>query len=370
MTCECNNKSMKVVDDIIASDKLIQAAIDDWTAHAGETSSTLTRPGKAEEIGSAVYVPGGGKSVGLIGGTVRVSPAGVPYFINDALHAEIGLTGVRIGALSHELIVDFAHDFSKVGTLQAVVDESLAAYMLQIGGSVERNFATFRLVAPLYFSAKGDGTITSISPLWRDYVTFNASASNANSGHLVFNVPRVPITANQPIISSKTDGGYVSRFKNYSAYSGNGALKIATFSESKTSAYITCDGTNFTVTGAAGVSAVFSGGMITITHPEAGSGAAGRSIQSVKNPNNYMIQTYGNAATSIKVYSETGALKTAIDNTMNFIFNFDASNRTMSLTPLSSSDEFTIFVGYCYVPIEALKNIPTGNIWLMGAMNK
>ena len=372
MTCECNNKSAKVVDNIIASDKLIQQSITEWAEHAGETPSTLGQAGKAQNIGSAVYVPDGGASVGFVGGVVRVDSAtGKPFFIIDSSHNVIGLTGVEQGSTSNDLRVRHEHMFSKVGTFVAAPDESFAPYMLSIGGSVAQGVTDLKTVAPLYFCAKGDGTISAITPLWKNLVTYDAANSNPALGYLIFNTPTKPLSANQPIVNAKTDQSWTSRNKNYSAYSATTAIKIGAFSEVAASVRVNyASGWSITGYNNTGYSASAASGLITITHPAVKNGTGARFIQALKNNYDYVVDSYGKTTTVIKVFNAAGTQITAFDSTIDFIFSFDADSTKRALEPISASDEFTVFAGYYYVPVSALGQVPSGNIWMMGAMNK
>ena len=373
MTCECKNQSAKVVDNIIASDKIIQQSIAEWAAHAGETPSTLKVPGKAENIGSSVYVPNGGGKVGFVGGVTRVdATTKLPFFIVDSGHDIIGLTGVEQGPTAYDLRVKYENSFSKVGTFIATPDESFAPYMLSIGGSVAQGYTDFKIAAPLYFSAKGDGTITAISPIWQDYVFYDTASSNPAGGFVVFNTPTKPLSSSQPIVGSRTDSNWTSRTKDYAAYSATTAIKIGAFSEVDSSARINVSAGSLVVTGynQTAYSASMSGGLITITHPASKSGTAARVIQALKSNYSYVIDSYGATTTVVKVFNSAGTQITTLNSEIDFIFNFDSAVKRRALEPLSATDEFTVFAGYYYVPIAALGKVPTGNLWLMGAMNK
>ena len=326
-----------------------------------------------EEFGnSAVYVPEKKGGAGVIGGTARVGVDGVPFFIEDENHKYIGFTAIEHGATAHDLRVRYEHRFSSVGTLLATPDESLAPYMLNIGGSVAQGYAELKIVAPLYFSAKCNGDITAISPLWQDSVSFDAANSNPASGYIVFKTPTKPLSANQPIVTSRGDAAWASTGKAWAAYSAPTAIKIGAFSDVISCVRVRYVNSEFVITGndVTGFSAAMSGGLITITHTASKNGFAARVTQPVNSNNSYVINNYGKSTTTFAVYASNGTAISVPDTSIDFIFSYDAATVKRALEPLSATDEFTVFAGYYYVPIVALGKVPSGNLWIFGAMNK
>lgn len=315
-----------------------------------------------------------GQPAGLLGGAVRLTPEGVPYFIHDSAHQEIGFTSVEKGSTDYILKVNYDRPFAKVGALLATVDETLAPYMLSMGGSVAQKFANIQIAAPLYFTAKGDGTISAIPEIWKDYVAYSAASSSPEQGYVVFTTPAKPLTSTQPLVSAKTDTNWLSRYKNYSAYSIASAIKVGAFIELenwvrfsyKDGSFITPSYTK------SDYSMIFADGILTINHPSHFVGnvaIAGRNIQAIKSNYRYVMEEATPTQTKYKVYDEANVLKTTADN-IDLMFRVETPTKSRSLEPLLATDEFTIFAGYYYLPIDALKKIQSGNLWMTGIMNK
>ena len=378
MTCECKNQSARVVDNIIASDKLIQASINDWASHAGETPSTLERPGKAQNIGSAVYVPDGGASVGFIGGVLRGYDDGIK-FIEDTGHAPIGMTGIRRkDAYTIEIL--HGHEFSRVGTLVAGPDETFAAMGVVVGCSVGQGVSELKIFAPLYVTCKGDGTITKVSPLFEGSVTFDAANSNPSAGTLRLNHPLKSVTAHQAIAASRVFVDGISKPMTIAAFNNDGGTytQIHAYEEQDESVFIRHNGTAWEA--AQGINkAAYSfsynstSGLLTITHPAVRSGAylTNPVITPYKTANRYAVHSIGTTQTGIICYDNAGNVVKTLDAlNWSFFFSIKPALRNMVLTPIPATNEFEVFVGWCHVPVDNLKNVPSGNIWFSGAMNK
>ncbi|MEN3968649.1 phage tail protein [Acinetobacter sp. BWR-L5] len=312
-----------------------------------------------------------GQPAGLMGGAVRLKPDGTPYFIADNAHAPIGFTGVEKSG-NYILRVNYEHQFKKVGTLLATVDETLAPYMLSIGGSVAQNFANLQIAAPLYFTAKGDGTITQIPEIWKDYVQYSAATSSPSQGYVVFSTPAKPITAQQPVVSALTDPNWISRHKNYSSYSSDSALRVAAFAEVENMMQVKYQNGVFDIAGyrKSGYSVEFANGVLTINHPTQFSTPVPlRIIEPMGANYSYILQGYTTTSTTYKVFDETGALKLTPDNII-FNFKIETYEKHRALEPLTESDSFTVFAGYYYLPVDALKKMQAGNLWMTGIMNR
>lgn len=313
-----------------------------------------------------------GKPAGIMGGAIRLTPEGVPYLISDSAHAEIGFTGVEKVSNPYILKLNYDHPFSKVGSLLATVDETLAPYMMNIGGSVAQKFTNLQIAAPLYFTARGDGTIVDIPLIWKDYVSFAAASSSPELGYVTFTTPIKPLPFIQPLVSAMTDSNWNSRYKNYSAYSNSNAIKIAAFSEVENVIRMRYLNSSFEINGYRknGYAVSFSDGVLTIDHPtQFVTTVPMRLIIPIGFNYSYILQSQTATQTTYKVFDETGALKNTPEN-IYFDFKIETFEKHRALEPLTPTDMFMVFAGYYYVPVDALKYIQSGNIWATGMMNR
>ena len=329
-----------------------------------ETQEDVNLQFKAIES-SAVTVPDNVRS-GALGGAIRVDSEGIPFVINDVNHLGFGLTGVEVGATQYDLKVKYEHTFSKVGTLTATCDETLAAYMLNIGGSVGANFADLKIVAPLYFTMRGN-IITGISPLWSDYV----SVADSSANHVTLSTPQKADGFFQPQVTSKNDSANTYKYCDLTAYSTPTALKISAWKQDKASCRINYNGSSFSVSmsNVAGVSATVAGNQITITHPPAlaSSAMSGRVLQAFASNYRYVVAAVTSTTTLLYVYDAAGAALTTMDTNVSFGFEFSALDQVTTLANIADR-EISVFAGYYYVPIAALGKISGGNLWINGAM--
>lgn len=316
---------------------------------------------------SAVTIPDNVKA-GALGGALRVSNTGNPFIINDINHLGFGLTGAEIGATQYDLKIEYDHGFSKVGALVVTCDETLAAYMLNIGGSVGQNFADLKIVAPLYFTMLG-GVISGISDLWKGFV----SVADSSANHVTLTTPQKADSFMQPQITSKNNSTNTRIYTDFTAYSTPTALKISAWKQDKASCRIKYNGTSFDVSmsNITGVSATVAGNQITITHPPALSSNAisGRITQPFASNYRYVLAGTTSTTTLLYVYDAAGTALTTMDTNVSFAFEFSALDQVTTLANIADK-EITVFAGYYYVPIVALGKISGGNLWINGAMIK
>lgn len=348
-------------DIVLATTQSVNQAKEDAIAHSDNLFDELDK-----NLPSTF-----GQPAGLMGGAVRLKPDGTPFFIADSAHAPIGFTSVEKSG-SYILKVNYEHAFQKVGALVATVDETLAPYMLSIGGSVAQNFANLQIAAPLYFTAKGDGTISDIPAIWKDYVQYAEASSSPSQGFVVFTTPVKPVSEQQPLVTAMTDTSWVSRHKNFSAYSTGNAIRVAAFAEVENMMMIKYTNSAFDVAGyrKAGYSVSFDNGILTINHPTQFSTTVPlRMIEPMGANYTYVLQSYTATSTTYKVFDETGALKLTPDNII-FNFKIETYEKHRALEPLNANDSFVVFAGYYYLPVDALKKMQAGNLWMTGIMNR
>lgn len=304
-----------------------------------------------------------GVNLTALAAVIRVSPAGVPYFINDSGHAPYGFTGVEVGPQNYHLKLNF-DPFVKVGTVLAGPDETLAKLMFSQGPSVALNSATFEIYAPLHFTVK-NGVITAINDLWADYVTIAESTSD----HVTINTPVKVDSLIQPIVSAKNNIDNSSTYASLSAYSTTSAIKITAFKSSKASCRLSWNGSAFVLglSNLLGISATASGNIITITHPSTAGIINGRVVQPYNSTYRYVINSVSPTTTTIAVYNASGVALSAMDTNVSFTFEFDPTGQVKTLSYVTDQ-EISVFAGYYYVPIAALGKYQTGNLWVTGLM--
>ena len=347
------------------------AGAEGWTDLLIQTQDGETQRSKNELFTSleqsAVTVPNAvAAKAGALGGAIRVGSDGIPFIINDVNHLGFGLTGVEIGATQYDLKVSYDHSFTKVGSLIATVDETLAAYMLSIGGSVGANFADLKIVAPLYFTMRGN-IISGINDLWVDYVTVADSSAN----HVTLSTPQKADAYFQPIVSSKNDSANTYKYCDLTAYSTPTALKISAWKQSKASARVAYNGSAFaaSMSNVTGISATASGNLITVTHPTAAASnaIAGRVVQPYSSNYRFVINSVSSTTTVVAVYNAAGTAVTTMDTSVSFSFEYEPADQVTTLANIADR-EISVFAGYYYVPIAALGKISGGNLWINGAM--
>lgn len=323
------------------------------------------------------FIPNSGGSVGAIGGTFRGYVDGV-QFIEDTAHAPFGTTGI-VKADNYTVRINHAFSASKVGTLTFCPDESFAAMGVIAGASVAQDFSLTKVIAPLYFTCKGDGTITKVSPLFDGSVTLDA-ASNPSGGILRFNHPLKSVTAHQAIACNRGFVDNVARPLEINVFNNDGGnyTQIQAYEEQVNSVWIKYNGTAFEATQGirkAEYSFSFNGstGLLTITHPAVKSGAflTVPHIQPFQTDKRYSINSISSTTTGVLCRAADGSVvKTPSTADFSFLFEIKPSTRAMSLTSIPATAEFEVFVGNCYVPVDNLKNVASGNIWFYGGMKK
>ena len=331
----------------------------------------------AANIGSSVYVPAKGKAVGVLGGTFRGYPEGIGY-VQDENHSPIGMTGIsKVDA--YTVRIDHNHGFGRVGMMVAGPDETLAAMGVVVGASVDAGYSLIKIVAPLKFTCRGDGTITRISPLFAGSVAFSAS-SDQSKGVLRFTHPLKSVAAHQAVVSNQTYTDRISKPMDLASFNNDGGTEvyIHTYEEVEESVWITGTGTALVVQqglnkAAYTVAMNAASGLITITHPavKAGTYLSCPVLMPFKTTNRFVTQSISATQTTLFCYNSAGAVvKTMEAANISFFFNITPSVRNLQPAAILATNEFLIDVGLCHVPIDNLQNVPAGNIWFTGAMLK
>ena len=331
----------------------------------------------AANIGSSVFVPAKGKAVGVLGGTFRGYPEGIGY-VQDENHSPIGMTGIsKVDA--YTVRIDHNHGFGRVGMMVAGPDESLAAMGVVVGASVDAGYSLIKIVAPLKFTCKGDGTITRVSPLFAGSVAFSAS-SDPSKGVLRFTHPLKSVAAHQSMVSNQTYTDRVSKPMELASFNNDGGTEvyIHAYEEVEESVWIKGTGAALVVQqglnkAAYSVSMDAASGLITVNHPAVKTGAylSVPVLMPFKNANRFVIQSIGANQTTLLCYNPAGAVvKTMEEANISFFFNITPSVRNLQPAAILATNEFLIDVGLCHVPIDNLQNVASGNVWFSGAMAK
>lgn len=334
---------------------------------------------KAGNLENAAYVPNSGGSVGVIGGTFRGQSTGVDFIV-DSAHNTFGFTG--ISKRDHWTVrVNHDANFSKVGTLLCAPDESLAAMGVTAGASVGIGYSDIKVIAPLYFTCKGDGTITKVSPLFEGSVT-PSTGNNPAGGILRFDHPLKSVGAHQALVSNRSYVDNLSRPMEIAVFNNDGGTytQLNAYAEQDDSVWIKYNDATGAFVAEQGITKAdysFSfnpstGGLI-ITHGEVKSGAylTNPIITPFNTANRYAIYYISPNSTGIICYDPAGNIvKTASANNFSFFFSIKPKTRKLVLTSIPADNEFTIFVGNCHVPVDNLQKVASGNIWIYGAMHK
>lgn len=329
---------------------------------------------------SRAFVPNSGGAVGVIGGTFRGFVDGV-QFIQDTAHAPFGTTGISKSD-TYTVKIDHAFSASKVGTMTFCPDESFAAMGVIAGASVAQNFSLVKVIAPLYVTIKGDGTITKVSPLFAGSVA-TIAGNNPAGGILRFSHPLKSVTEHQAIAVNRSFVDNISRPVNFGIFNNDGGTytQINVYGDPPdNNVWIRYNNTLAAFEAAQGINkAQFSlsynasNGALTITHPAVKTGAyLTIPIITPFNTNKRYTVTGTTPTTTVVVcYDPAGNIVKNLDVAdWSFFFSIKPSVTERVLEPIPATAEFTVFVGNCYVPIDNLKNVASGNIWFQGAMDK
>ena len=334
----------------------------------------------AEIAKHAVYVPNGGGSIGAIGGTFRGYADGV-QLIEDRAHKPIGMTGIS-KADNYTVRLEHANSFGKVGTLNLTADESFTAMGVMSGASVAQGFSLAKVIAPLYFTCKGDGTITKVSPLFEGSVTTMAG-HNPAGGILRFSHPLKSVGAHQAIAVNRSFADNIARPVNFGVFNNDGGTytQINVYGDPPdNNAWIRYNNTSAAFEAVQGIhraqysfSYNASTGGLTITHPTVKTGAylTIPIITPFNTDKRYVVGAVSANKTTIVCYDPAGNIVKNLDVAdWSFFFSIKPSTLDRVLESIPATAEFTVFVGNCFVPVDNLKNVPSGNIWFYGAMNK
>ncbi|UOO89073.1 hypothetical protein LVJ82_16775 [Vitreoscilla massiliensis] len=244
------------------------------------------------------------------------------------------------------------------------------------------------MFAPLTFTFKGDGTITSVSKLFEGLVTYDAANSNPATGLMRFNHPvksdanaRSIVTAQVPT----TAGVFAKPMHITSTNNTQGTLTQMRCYESKGSAgsdcpLITYDATNSKlIASQSALSAQYSfsfnttTGVLRITHPEipTSSKYVAPRITPYKSSGRFSIDAIGATYTDIVMRDNNGSIVKALTSEFSFFFAITPLSSTDSkYAEIQNTDEFSVYIGLCYLPVDSLVKVPSGNIWVTGIMNK
>lgn len=377
---------IKEMEDILAIAAAAGAGANGWTATlvadaSGKNQQQINNELRdAKNINHAAFVPNGGGSVGVIGGTFRGYVDGV-QFIEDSSHAPFGTTGV---SKSDTYTVKIDHNFGagKVGSLVLGPDESLAAMGVMSGASVAQDFSLAKIIAPLYVTIKGDGTITKVSPLFAGSVA-TIAGNNPAGGILRFSHPLKSVTEHQAIAVNRSFADNIARPVDFGVFNNDGGTytQINVYGDAPdNNVWIRYNNTSAAFEAAQGIlkaqysfSYNASTGGLTITHPTVKTGVYITTpiITPFNTNKRYVVTAISANTTTIVCYDAVGnVVKNLNVADWSFFFSIKPAVNERVLEAIPTTAEFTVFVGNCFVPIDNLKNVGSGNIWFVGAMDK
>lgn len=347
-----------------------------------EASQIFDESGKTQqEVNDvAFFNPTTGYKIGGIGGTFRGYSGGV-QFVTDTAHAPFGTTGISQPD-TYGVRIEHSNSFGKVGTLLCAPDETFAAQGVIAGGSVGLTYSDIKVVAPLYFTIKGDGTITKVSPLFEGSVSVIAG-NNPAGGILRVSHPLKSVSAHQAIAVNRSFADNVAKPMNIGVFNNDGGTytQINTYGTPEdNSVWVKYNATTSQFEAVQGINkASFSfsfnasSGGLTITHQPVKTGAyLTIPILTPFNTNKrYSVGAISSTTTVIQCYDPAGnVVKTLSEADWSFFFSIKPALQEPTLIAIPATSEFTVFVGNCYVPSANLQKVPSGNIWFYGGMNK
>ena len=364
---------------VLANGDIVKSTIDGNTVDPNVDMTGWVNTGSAENISNSVYVPNNAQA-GIIGGTFRGYVDGV-RFIEDTAHAPIGMTGIS-KADNYTVRLEHANSFGKVGTLNLTADESFTSMGVMSGASVAQGYSLAKVIAPLYVTIKGDGTITKVSPLFEGSVA-TIAGHNPAGGILRFSHPLKSVGAHQAIAVNRSFADNIARPVNFGIFNNDGGTytQINVYDDPPdNNVWIRYNNTSAAFEVAQGINkAQFSltynastGGLL-ITHPAVKTGAylTIPTITPYNTNKRYAVYSVGTTQTGILCYAPDGTVVKNLNVAdWNFFFSIKPSVNERVLSAIPATAEFTVFVGNCYVPVDNLQKVPSGNIWFYGAMNK
>lgn len=312
-------------------------------------------------VGGQVYDPGHpAEEVRIVGGAIR-GDAGAWSPIDDSGHDPFGITTVN-ELDAYTLRVNFNGDNTKVGALIAAVDKELAPYAIIGGCSCSANYADFRFYAPVIVDLQNSST-PSVAPWLASYVTLGAAGTYST----IINHPPRALNVDPPGVTLVNRVQGASR--DVAITWGQTSTTITTLGQLGALVQRTGSGT-FSVsqqTTQGTVSASWSGGGLTITHPDCGA----QSTPIVTSHNSaYRAEVFSFSATSITVVfrNAAGAVVGPTDDAEMKCW-FTRTNAKFNI-PMPTGFSARVDLGYLAVPLAAIQNISLNNFWLFGAMIK
>lgn len=312
--------------------------------------------------GGHAYDPGHpSEEIRIVGGAVR-RDAGSWAPINDSGHDPFGITTITEQD-AYTLRVNFNGDNTKVGTLLAAVDAELAPYGIIGGSSCNANYADFKFYAPVVVDLQNN-TTPSVAPWLASYVTLNTSGTYST-------------TINHPPRALNVDPPGVTLINRVV-----GAGRIPAITWSSTTTTISAKGHlaalvqrtgagTFTVsqqTTAGSVTASWSTGALTITHPDCGATGSTPMVCSHNSAYRAEVVSFTSTTVVVQFRNAAGSVVGPSDDAEMKLW-FERSNALFD-TPMPSGFSARVDLGYLAVPLAAIQNISLNNFWLFGAMVK
>ncbi len=328
-----------------------------------DAASTTVAASKTSAAGLAVWGdPYLMADYNPIGGAIRRT-AGAWAGIRDATHFPPGVTGVE-ETDAYTLRVHYAGYTGKVGALLAAVDEALAPYGVIGGASVGVSYADFVFYAPVILDLQSS-TVISVAPWLAAYVSISATGTYA----VIINHPPRALTVDPPRVTliNRAQG------KNRQVAITWGASTVTLTAQGFLGALVSRTGsTVFTVSQQSvvgTVTAAWSGGSLTITHPSVGTAAGATPIVCSHN-SAYRAEVSSFSATTIVVQfrNAAGAVVGPTDDAEMKVW-FTRQNALFD-TFLEAGFSASIDLGLCKIPLAAFQEISLQNLWLFGVMKR
>lgn len=322
---------------------------------------SLTVEGALAELGGRALLGTAGRGYNALSGVIAAN-GGPLAFINDGGHRPTGFSLTLSQPNTYSTKVNFLDIASRVSTFLAVPDETYAVAGILAGSSVFTDSAVIQASAPLTLKYAGFNAITA-PPLWNSGALIGNTLM-ANGGVKITHPQATPGAT--PVVTAISATGVAGAQLAISDYTDNDVTIVAV---DDMNGFISYNGTVWAQSLSNNVvppsSIVFTAGNLVVTHPDVGTDAY--NVLPIAFATSYQVVLANVSSTSftIQFYTAAGVLVTVADTAMKFKYR-----RNAKVVRNLNGVTFSLNRGRCFVPNAAYQNLPAGNFWLYGVMEK
>lgn len=324
--------------------------------------ASLSVEGALAELGGRAVMGAPGRGYNLLSGVIAAN-GGPLAFINDAGHRPTGFSLTLSQPNAYSTTVNFLENSSKVSNFVVVPDETYAVAGIVAGASVFTDRAVIQASAPLTMKYAGFNAITA-QPLWNAGGLIGNTLLPNNGGVKITHPQATPNTV--PVVCALSATGAPGVQLAISDYTDNDVTVVAI---DDMNGYISFNGTTWTQSLSNNViapaSIIFSGGNLVVTHQDVGTEAYSVTLSAFSTAYQVVLANVSSTMFTVQFYTAAGVLVTVADSSMKFMYR-----RNAKVVRNMNGVTFSLDRGRCYVPNAAYQNLPAGNYWMAGVMEK